>query len=89
MRINVYAEEIAGEVVIVTNGKFSGLRFYLKTHTDLHHSPEVDDRTAITLWGLPAVTPLINAAARLLIAEPRTPPFPSGTPFPKFEDMGK
>lgn len=59
MRINVYAEEITDEVEVVTKevednefGKrvFFGLRFFLKSPPDLHHSEEDDDRTAITMW---------------------------------------
>lgn len=60
MRINVYAEELTDEVEIVVknvtddeNGTrtFYGLRFYLKSPDDLHHSDEDDDRSAITIWG--------------------------------------
>jgi hypothetical protein len=59
MRINVYAEELTNEVVFVSKdvedeefGKrtFYGLRVFLKSPPELHHSPEDDDRSAITFW---------------------------------------
>lgn len=59
MRLNVYAEEITGEVTLVkkdvTDGEFGtrtfyGLRFFLASPQELHHSSEDDDRSAITLW---------------------------------------
>lgn len=55
MRINVYDEELTGEVVVVsttaeTGVTFYGVRMFLKSHPDLHHTSEDDDRTAITLW---------------------------------------
>lgn len=59
MRINVYAEELTDEVELVTKHvddaefgprTFYGLRFYLKSPPELHHSEDDDDRSAITLW---------------------------------------
>ena len=67
MRINVYTEELipadfgqpAIEVVIAEyvssrTGqpmKNYGLRFYLKSHSDLHYIPgRDDDRSAVTFW---------------------------------------
>lgn len=59
MRINVYAEELTDEVEVVTKTvtdeefgerTFFGLRFFLKSPPELHHSEEDDDRSAITLW---------------------------------------
>lgn len=59
MRINVYAEELTNEVEIVTKTvtdetfgerTFYGVRFYLASPDVLHHDPEDDDRSAITLW---------------------------------------
>lgn len=59
MRINVYGEEITGEVDIVTKSvtddefgerTFYGARFYLASPDVLHHSDDDDDRSAITLW---------------------------------------
>jgi hypothetical protein len=59
MRINVYAEELTDEVVLVSKdvedeefGKrtFYGVRVFLKSPPELHHSPEDDDRSAITFW---------------------------------------
>lgn len=53
MRINVYNEEMTTEVVsfekVSDNGvRFFGVRLYLKSHEDLHHSDDDDDRSAIT-----------------------------------------
>lgn len=60
MRINVYAEEITNETELVTktvvpNGQtepvtFYGIRFYLASPDELHHTDDDDDRSAITLW---------------------------------------
>lgn len=59
MRINVYAEELTDEVELVSTTinddefgvrTFYGVRMFLKSHPDLHHSAEDDDRTAITFW---------------------------------------
>ena len=58
-RLNVYAEELTSETEVVTKTvtddefgtrTFYGLRFFLKSPPELHHSPEDDDRSAITLW---------------------------------------
>jgi diadenosine tetraphosphatase ApaH/serine/threonine PP2A family protein phosphatase len=55
MRINVYEEEITNEFKLVwveprPGVRFCGVRLFLKSHDDLHHTPEDDDRTAITIW---------------------------------------
>lgn len=59
MRINVYAEEMTTETKLVTKTvtddefgtrKFYGIRMYLKSPPELHHSKEDDDRSAITFW---------------------------------------
>lgn len=58
MRINVYAEELTDEVELVTKTVddddgvrvFYGIRFYLKSAPELHHSENDDDRSAITIW---------------------------------------
>jgi hypothetical protein len=55
MRINVYAEEVTDETcwlktVSDTGQQFYGIRFYLKSHDDLHHTEKDDDRSAITIW---------------------------------------
>ncbi len=56
MRINVYHEELTNEVRFVkkyveeTGKTYYGYRMFLKSAPDLHHTPEDDDRTAITLW---------------------------------------
>lgn len=55
MRINVYNEELTGDVEVVSvaprPGKiFIGVRFFLKSPPELHHKPEDDDRSAVTFW---------------------------------------
>lgn len=56
MRINVYHEELTDEFewavkkVEATGKTYFGLRLFLKSAPELHHTPEDDDRTAITLW---------------------------------------
>lgn len=60
MRINVYAEELTDEVQLISKTvtdddfgarTFYGIRVYLKSPSELHHSDEDDDRSAITFWG--------------------------------------
>lgn len=59
VRINIYAEELTNEVEVVTKTvtddefgerTFYGLRFYLKSPPELHHSADDDDRSAVTMW---------------------------------------
>ena len=55
VRINVYDEEITGEVSIVTKTTdtgitFIGHRIFLDSPSSLHHSEIDDDRSAITFW---------------------------------------
>lgn len=59
MRINVYAEELTYETELVTKEvvddefgerTFYGVRMFLKSPEELHHSEEDDDRSAITFW---------------------------------------
>jgi hypothetical protein len=55
MRINVYNEEITNEIKIVwveprPGVRYCGVRFFLKSHEDLHHTENDDDRSAITFW---------------------------------------
>ena len=55
MRINVYDEEITGEVLpafatAATGLSFHGVRLMLASPDVLHNDPDDDDRSAITLW---------------------------------------
>jgi hypothetical protein len=56
MRINIYQEEITEEVVFVEKhvaelGRtYYGVRIFLKSHEDLHHTTVDDDRSAVTFW---------------------------------------
>jgi hypothetical protein len=55
MRINVYSQELTREVELVsktadTGITYYGVRMYLASPDILHHTPEDDDRSAITFW---------------------------------------
>lgn len=59
MRINVYSQELTKEVKMVssdttgTDGEpvtYHGVRMYLASPDILHHTPDDDDRSAITFW---------------------------------------
>jgi hypothetical protein len=54
MRVNVYAEELTRKVEVVAKTVnqqlFYGIRMYLKSHPDLHHSDDDNDESAITIW---------------------------------------
>jgi hypothetical protein len=55
MRINVYSQELTKEIELVhktadTGITYYGVRMYLASPDVLHHSPEDDDRSAITFW---------------------------------------
>jgi len=56
MRINVYNEELTNDFTFVekhvkeTNKTYYGFRMFMKSAPELHHTPEDDDRTAITIW---------------------------------------
>jgi len=55
MRINVYSQELTDEVELVEQPSNTGViyhavRLFLQSSPLLHHPPEDDDRSAITLW---------------------------------------
>jgi hypothetical protein len=59
MRINVYSQELTSDVEMVvktgTNDvgeveQFLGVRMFLLSPEQLHHTPNDDDRSAITFW---------------------------------------
>lgn len=50
MRIQVYAEEMTGEVEVVDKNGYQGIRFYLQSGPSLHHTALDDDRSAVTFW---------------------------------------
>lgn len=56
MRINVYEEELTDDIQVVgtqasnTGITYYGVRVYLKSPLDLHHSKDDDDRSAVTFW---------------------------------------
>jgi hypothetical protein len=55
MRVNVYAEEVSGEVELTKKTSeqgqdFYGVRLFLASPDVLHHTPEDDDRSAVTVW---------------------------------------
>jgi len=55
MRINVYSQEIANEVIAIekesnTGIIYSAVQFILHSSPLLHHPPKDDDRSAVTFW---------------------------------------
>ncbi len=55
MRINVYSQELTAEVELIsktsnTGRTYYGIRLYLASPDILHHTPDDDDRSAITFW---------------------------------------
>jgi hypothetical protein len=57
MRVNVYSEELIGKFTIIRkpepgpNGRlFLGIRFFLFSPKELHHTETDDDRSAVTFW---------------------------------------
>jgi hypothetical protein len=55
MRINVYSQELTKDVELVeatadTGITYYGVRIFLASPDVLHHTPEDDDRSAITFW---------------------------------------
>lgn len=55
MRINVYSQELTSEVVLFekvsnTGLVYSAVQLMLHSSDRLHHTPEDDDRSAVTFW---------------------------------------
>lgn len=55
MRIHIYSQELTKEITLVsktadTGIAYYGLRFFLASPDILHHTPEDDDRSAVTFW---------------------------------------
>lgn len=55
MRVNVYSQELTNEVHLIskpsnTGVTYSAVQLMLHSSPMLHHPPEDDDRSAITLW---------------------------------------
>jgi hypothetical protein len=54
MRVNLYEEELTDEIKLVTTeaeGRtFYGVRFFLASANELHHTASDDDRSAVTFW---------------------------------------
>ena len=59
MRLNIYSQELTQEVELVSKRTvrpggdavtYYGVRLYLASPEILHHTPEDDDRSAITFW---------------------------------------
>lgn len=62
MRVNVYAEELTGEVKVIEKDGFWGLRFYLASADELYCTDNDDDRSAVTFWGKTKTTQVIDIA---------------------------
>jgi hypothetical protein len=55
MRLNIYSQELTKEIELVsktadTGITYYGMRMYLASPDILHHTPDDDDRSAITFW---------------------------------------
>jgi hypothetical protein len=55
MRINVYSQELTSEVALISKESNTGVAYHavqliLHSSPKLHHPPQDDDRSAITLW---------------------------------------
>ena len=55
MRINVYSQELTDEARLIAKPSNTGVTYHavqLMLHSSpmLHHPPEDDDRSAVTLW---------------------------------------
>lgn len=55
MRVNVYSQELTGEVVLIqkesnTGLVYSAVQMLLHSSDRLHHPPQDDDRSAVTIW---------------------------------------
>lgn len=56
MRINIYTEELTDETELVektaanTGITYYGARLFVRSPEELHHTPQDDDRSAVTLW---------------------------------------
>lgn len=55
MRINIYSEEITGEIASTTKTAdtgetFYGVRVMLLSPNQLHHTETDNDRSAVTFW---------------------------------------
>lgn len=55
MRINVYSQELTKEIELISKESdtgivYYGVRIYLASPDILHHTPDDDDRSAITFW---------------------------------------
>lgn len=70
MRINVYSQELTSEVNLISKKSNTGLTYsavQLMLHSSpmLHHPPEDDDRSAVTIWLPKSVTRREDLAAAL------------------------
>jgi hypothetical protein len=55
MRINVYSQELTNECHLISKESNTGISYHavqlmLHSSEKLHHPPEDDDRSAVTLW---------------------------------------
>ena len=55
MRVNVYSQELTGEVIHVEKQSNTGVVYHaaqliLHSSERLHHPPQDDDRSAVTFW---------------------------------------
>jgi len=68
MRVNIYSEELTGEVILVektsdTGRIYKGARVMLHSSDLLHYEPDDDDRSAVTFWFPKSRSQLLAMAA--------------------------
>jgi hypothetical protein len=90
VRINVYSQELTNEIDRVTklgtdkDGKaaqFHAVRLYLHSAPQLHHTPEDDDRSALTIWLPRDLQRRVDLAIALrVLAAWAEDPWPGGWP---------
>lgn len=81
MRINVYSQELTDEVHLISKESNTGLvysavQLMLRSSPMLHHPPQDDDRSAVTIW-LPksverryALAQALETMANLVLSAP-------------------
>ena len=55
MRVNVYSQELTDEIALIekvsnTGIVYSAVQLILHSSDKLHHPPQDDDRSAVTIW---------------------------------------
>lgn len=82
MRVNIYNEELTGEIKVVetktdTGNTYYGVRIFFASPDALHHTKQDDDRSAVTIWvGKQGLARQIKKALQPLIVKAIPAPKP-------------